>query len=200
MCSHILRATAGRKPGLITHVGLKTYADPRREACKGNDAARNCGHEVVQLLEIDGKEYMCYKSVPLDICFLRGTYADEAGNISMVKEAVHGEMCIRDRKHSAEEIKQLQKLIWKAEPPKRHSFCGDEMENRLLLIVPRGHEETVLKQAESIPETHGRVMTGGCLVTTKNLEKVRQIRTFQAVLFDFYPAPIPSLDGATRCV
>lgn len=39
-------------------------------------------HEVVQLLEIDGKEYMCYKSVPLDICFLRGTYADEAGNIS----------------------------------------------------------------------------------------------------------------------
>lgn len=100
-------------------------------------------------------------------------------------------------KHSAEEIKQLQKLIWKAEPPKRHSFCGDEMENRLLLIVPRGHEETVLKQAESIPETHGRVMTGGCLVTTKNLEKVRQIRTFQAVLFDFYPALIPSLDGET---
>ena len=91
VCSHILRATAGRKPGLITHVGLKTYADPRKEACKGNDAARNCGHEVVQLVNIDGKDYMFYKSVPLDICFIRGTYADEAGNVSMVKEGLHGD-------------------------------------------------------------------------------------------------------------
>lgn len=100
-------------------------------------------------------------------------------------------------KHSAEEMKQLQKLIWKAEPPKRHSFCGDEIDNRILLIVPGGHEETVLKQVENIPETHGRVMTGGCLVTTRNLEKVRQIRTFQAILFDFYPALISSMDGET---
>lgn len=100
-------------------------------------------------------------------------------------------------KHSEEEMKQLQKLIWKAEPPKFHSFCGDEIDNRILLIVPGGHEETVLKQVENIPETHGRVMTGGCLVTTKNLEKVRQIRTFQAILFDFYPALISSMDGET---
>lgn len=100
-------------------------------------------------------------------------------------------------KHSAEEMKQLQKLIWKADPPKRHSFCGDEIDNRIFLIVPGGHEETVLKQVENIPETHGRVMMGGCLVTTRNLEKVRQIRTFQAILFDFYPALISSMDGET---
>jgi len=98
-------------------------------------------------------------------------------------------------KHSAEEIKQLQKLIWKAEPPKHHKFCGETMENRVLLIVPRGHEDTVLKQAESIPQTKGRVMTGGCLVTTKKLENVRDIRTYQALLFDFYPALIPASDG-----
>ena len=98
-------------------------------------------------------------------------------------------------KHSAEEIKQLQKLIWKAEPPKQHTFCGESMENRLLLIVPRGHEETVLKQAERIPQTQGRVMPGGCLVTTKNLKNVRDIRTYQALLFDFYPTLIPSSDG-----
>lgn len=100
-------------------------------------------------------------------------------------------------KHSAQELKQLQKLIWKIEPPTRHTFCGDEMENRLLLIVPGGHEETVLKQAERIPKTHGRVMPGGCLITTKNLENVCQIRTYQAVLFDFYPTLIPALDGET---
>lgn len=73
VCSHILRATAGNKPGLITHAGLKTYADPRVEACKGNDAARRSGYDVVKLLQIDGKDYLFYKSVPLDICFIRGT-------------------------------------------------------------------------------------------------------------------------------
>ncbi|MFR0985337.1 MAG: CoA-transferase [Frisingicoccus sp.] len=55
VCSHLLRAAGGRKPGLITHVGLKTYADPRIEACKGNQAAKDSGYEVVELVNLDGK-------------------------------------------------------------------------------------------------------------------------------------------------
>ena len=120
VCSRILRATAGRKPGLITHVGLKTYADPRKEACKGNDAARNCGHEVVQLVNIDGKDYMFYKSVPLDICFIRGTYADEAGNVSMVKEGLHGdqlEMAMATRNSGGIVVVQVEKMVQKGTLP-----------------------------------------------------------------------------------
>ena len=63
VCSHILRATAGKKPGLITHVGLKTYADPRNEGCKGNQAEIDSGHEVCELVNVAGKDYMFYKSV-----------------------------------------------------------------------------------------------------------------------------------------
>ena len=40
-------------------------------------------------------------------------------------------------------------------------------------------------------------MKGGCLITTGQLAKVREIRTYQALLFDFYPASIPALDGET---
>jgi 16S rRNA G966 N2-methylase RsmD len=98
-------------------------------------------------------------------------------------------------KHSAEEIKQLQKLIWKAEPPKRHTFSGESMENKILLIVSGGHEPTVLKQLEKLPDTTAKAIKGGCMVTTKQLEKVRNIRTFQALLFDFYPFVIKSFDG-----
>lgn len=100
-------------------------------------------------------------------------------------------------KHSAEEIRQLQKLVWKMEPPKRHTFAGDHLENKLLLIVSGGHEDEVLKEVQTIPDTKGKTMSGGCLITTKQLARVRKIRTYQALLFDFYPSSIPALDGET---
>ena len=38
-------------------------------------------------------------------------------------------------KHSIEEMKQLQKLIWKLEPPKKHTFYKkDRNENQDLLV------------------------------------------------------------------
>lgn len=116
VCSHILRATAGKKPGLITHVGLKTYADPRNEGCKGNQAAIDCGHEVVELVNVGGKDYMFYKSVPLDVCFIRGTYADEAGNITMDKEALVSdvlEMAMATHNSGGIVVCQVEKMVQK---------------------------------------------------------------------------------------
>lgn len=86
--SHIFRAMAGKKPGVLTHVGLHTFADPRLEGCKGNQKAVDSGREVVRLISIDGKDYLLYLPLPMDICFIRGTYADEDGNISMEEEAL----------------------------------------------------------------------------------------------------------------
>jgi len=82
---HILRAIAGRKPGVITHVGLNTYADPRIEGCRINSISTE---EVVKLLEIDGHEYLLYKSFPIDVAIIRGTTADVRGNITVEKEAL----------------------------------------------------------------------------------------------------------------
>lgn len=98
-------------------------------------------------------------------------------------------------KHSIEEFKALKRLIWKVEPPKRHTFCGETLENKLLLIVSKGHEETLLKQAEKIPGTSGKTMAGGCLLVTRHLKEVAEIRTYQALLFDFFPSMISSSKG-----
>lgn len=122
VCSHILRATAGRKPGLITHVGLKTYADPRNEACKGNQAAIDSGHEVVELINVGGKDYMFYKSIPLDICFIRGTYADEAGNVTMDKEALISdqlEMAMAAHNSGGIVVCQVEKMVQKGTLPSK---------------------------------------------------------------------------------
>lgn len=87
---HLFRAIAGNKSGVLTHVGLDTFADPRHEGCRINPSAVRQGREVVRLVEIDGEEQLFYPSFPLDICFIRGTYADEDGNISIEHEGVTG--------------------------------------------------------------------------------------------------------------
>lgn len=86
--THLLRAIAGGEPGIVTKIGLKTYADPRQDGCRANQAAWDCGETVVELLNIDDKEYLFYKTFPIDICFIKGTTADTDGNVTVEHEAV----------------------------------------------------------------------------------------------------------------
>ena len=82
---HLYRAIAGKKPGILTHVGLKTFVDPRETGGRLNSISHD---EVVRLMEIDGKEYLFYKSFPVNVAVIRGTSADENGNISIEKEGI----------------------------------------------------------------------------------------------------------------
>jgi propionate CoA-transferase len=83
--SHMFRDIAAGKPGTITHVGLKTFVDPMVEGGRINDVTQE---EIVERIELDGKEYLRYKHFPVDYAFLRGTYADENGNVTLEEEAV----------------------------------------------------------------------------------------------------------------
>ncbi|MGI6498203.1 MAG: acyl CoA:acetate/3-ketoacid CoA transferase [Oscillospiraceae bacterium] len=85
--SHLYREIAGGRPGVITHVGLNTFADPRVEGCKINEKAREEG-DVVQVIDILGEEKLLYKSFPINVVILRATYADTMGNCTMEKEPV----------------------------------------------------------------------------------------------------------------
>ena len=88
----LFRAAAGGEPGVLTHVGLGTFCDPRVEGCLMNDLARESGVEIVRLMPVDGKDYLFYPVIPIDIALIRGTYADEDGNLSTEKEAVRSEV------------------------------------------------------------------------------------------------------------
>jgi propionate CoA-transferase len=85
----LFHTIAGGGPGFLTKVGLGTFCDPRQEGCMVNDKSREKG-KVVELMEIDGEEYLFYKSFKPDVCLIRASYADEDGNISMDHEAVLG--------------------------------------------------------------------------------------------------------------
>ncbi len=83
--SHLYRSIAAHTPGVITHVGLHTFIDPRVEGGKMNKRTTT---DYVQVITLNKKEYLFYPAFPISVTLLRGTTADEEGNVTMEKEAL----------------------------------------------------------------------------------------------------------------
>ncbi len=83
--SHLLRDTAAGKLGTISKVGLGTFVDPRIEGGKINSVTKEDWVEVVELF---GEEHLFYRKLAVDVAILRGTTADESGNITMEDECL----------------------------------------------------------------------------------------------------------------
>lgn len=79
----LLREAGAGRHGLVTPIGLHTFADPRLGGGRCNARATEALVEVVQL---GGRELLWYKPLKIDFALVRGTAADPSGSLTSREE------------------------------------------------------------------------------------------------------------------
>jgi propionate CoA-transferase len=98
--AQLCRAMAAKHPGVLTHVGLDTYMDPRKDGGRMNTRTTL---PLVELVEVLGRQWLLYHvPSPPNVAIIRGTSADEDGYISMEHEGTTREdLSIAQAVHNA---------------------------------------------------------------------------------------------------
>ena len=81
------RDAAAKRPGVLTKVGLGTFVDPELQGCAMNDAA--AAEPIVRRTEFDGDTWLYFPAIVPDVAIIRGTTADDRGNISWEHEGAY---------------------------------------------------------------------------------------------------------------
>jgi acyl CoA:acetate/3-ketoacid CoA transferase len=83
---HMHREAAAGRPGVLTKVGWDTVVDPRHRGGRMNEVTTE---DLVKRVEFDGQEWLYFRAIPVDVALIRGTTADEYGNLSYEHEGAY---------------------------------------------------------------------------------------------------------------
>jgi acyl CoA:acetate/3-ketoacid CoA transferase len=84
------REVASGRPGLLTKIGLDTFLDPRKDDAALNELSRSRSTCKVEIIGLDGEDYLFYKAPKPRFALIRASFADEMGNVSMKEEGIRG--------------------------------------------------------------------------------------------------------------
>lgn len=140
--AQLYRDMGAGKPGVISKVGLGTFADPRQEGGRMNEITQG---DIARVMEIDGEEWLFYPRFDLDVAIMRATYADDRGNISFEKEP-----CLSDGFIAAQAVKanggivivQVEDVVEYGSIPAREVEVPGFMVDYVVIAPPEEHWQT----------------------------------------------------------
>jgi len=83
----MVRDAAAKRPGVLTQVGLDTFVDPDRQGCAMN--GRAAAAPIVRKVDFDGATWLYFPTLTPQVAIIRGTTADERGNIAWEHEGAY---------------------------------------------------------------------------------------------------------------
>lgn len=113
---HLYSAMAAGLPGRLSPVGLGTFVDPRIEGGRMNARTRQQPN-LIEHVTFRGEEALFYPAIPLNVVIIRGTHADEDGNITTDEEAMKLEVLhavLAAKRYGAKVLAQVKYRVAKA--------------------------------------------------------------------------------------
>lgn len=109
--THLMREAASKKPIYLSRVGVGTFVDPDFGGGKLNERSTE---DIIHKTEIKGEPYLVYDVPEVNVAILRGTYADERGNIAFDDEPLTLEAtaeAMAAHNHGGIVIVQVKKIV-----------------------------------------------------------------------------------------
>ncbi|MBQ0746579.1 MAG: acyl CoA:acetate/3-ketoacid CoA transferase [Marinobacter sp.] len=144
--SHLYRDIAAGKPGTISHVGLETFVDPRQGGGRVNDTTPE---GLVELITVAGQERLFYHAMPIHVALLRGSTADEHGNVTMEREALvldNLAQAMAARNSGGVVIVQVDQIAAKGSLPARDVVIPAMLVDAVVVAPPELHMQTYATQ------------------------------------------------------
>ena len=137
----LLRDIAAGRPGCITHVGLNTFIDPLHSGGRLNEVTQT---PLVERVSLNDRDWLFYKSFPINVGLIRATSSDRFGNLSMAEEAIIGEVLpIAQAVHNSggTVIAQVRRVTDTQLPPQQVQVPGI-LVDRIVVAEEREHDQT----------------------------------------------------------
>lgn len=133
---------ARHSSGVLTQVGLNTYADPNQSGSKMNTIETD---EIVEKIQLNNEEWLYYKPWKIDVALIKATFADERGNLSFRYETNELEifsLAAAAHNNGGIVIAQVEQVVEAGSLPAREVKIPGALVDYVVVADPKYHVQT----------------------------------------------------------
>ncbi len=146
MIGKLYQNAAGQGPGVFSKVGLGSFVDPSQHGGKLNKKARD-SEDLVERVNLDGEDWLHYKPLPVNVAFIKASYADKNGNLSIKRETSKLEsLALATAAYNAGGvvIAQVEEILENHTIPAREVYVPGKLVDYVVLGEEKYHMQTPL--------------------------------------------------------